>query len=530
MKRINLTFALTILLILSFSITSFASSEYFNPVNLFEDDPDFFELTAEEQANTDLSSLYSCGKICIEYTHVNGRRVRSYVSVYSSYENFAAYTYQEVGSSGTTLDYLVYNHNYYDVAYLKCGADINDSNFIKLTRYIYEYNSSTKRGLIFSSYTYSGSSTIPNFTSNVIDMEIISSDFPIFATEEDYINYREYGIIKNAIYNPADSIAASKFTPEQVYLDDFQCIYHDAPGLDNCYVEFKYSIPQHLRSSKGSIYLDVSDIYKLHAKCVAGLANADREYFGMSIFSVTENPYGFSIPVTDFSSVMQFVDNESPEKLSFVAKREVLGNEILFDFDNVSIDNIGLNTLLEITKSQLFLDVQVRVGPYSIGTKGEKYSALVDFLDLSNCYYESSSYDDKTETYKPNNDTVKDGYYSVDAGGNYNYHSSDGKTTSITSYDYNNSTNSTQYITNNYYCSSGVGSSGSGGEYININPVDFNQFVKGMKNMLEQFDTKGGLFLLIKDVFSMYPPDVTVIIVGAISTITIVSIICILRR
>ena len=369
-----------------------------------------------------------------------------------------------------------------------------------------------------------------DYYSSKRDVEIISSDFPIFSNFDDANYYETTGIIKNAIYNPADNVIASKFTSEQIYLDDFQAIYHDAPKLDDCYIEFKYSIPKHLRNAKGSLYLDVFDTYKSSLDFLVVFEPSD-DTFGRSTINVSENPYGFSIPITDFASIQQcFMDDDALGLINGAIKRQILGNELVADFDNLSFKGIGLNTIAKITKSQLFIDAQLRLGSKTLGVNGAKYSTLVDFLDLSNCYYESASYDDETETYKPNNDVIKDGYYFVDTDGNYNYHSSDGKKTSITSYDYDNSTNSTQYITNNYYQSGSGGSGDNSGEYININPVDFNQFIKGMKNMLEEFDTKGGLFLLIKDVFSMYPSDVTVIIVGAISTITMVSIICILRR
>lgn len=71
---------------------------------------------------------------------------------------------------------------------------------------------------------------------------------------------------------------------------------------------------------------------------------------------------------------------------------------------------------------------------------------------------------------------------------------------------------------------------GQDGEYITISPVDFNQFIKGMANMLKMFDTNGGLFLLLKDIFSLFPDDVNTIAIGAIGAITFVSAVCILRR
>lgn len=358
--------------------------------------------------------------------------------------------------------------------------------------------------------------------------KLVRCDVPVYQDSNEAALALEGNDINPLYDNVKVDSAASQFTSEQIYLDDFQCIYHDAPSLDNCYIEFKYSIPKHLRNIKGNIYLDVTDVYKLNAKAFSGFTNAEREYFGMSLFSVSDNPYGFSVPVTNFSSVMQFVDADAPKVLSFVAKREVLGNEWLVDFDNVSIDGVGLNTLEKITKSQLFLDVQVRVGSKTLGKNGTKYSCNVDFLDLKNCYYESSSYDEVADTYKPNNDVIKDGYYSVDADNNYNYHSSDGKITNITSYDYDNSTNSTQYITNNYY--GGGGNSNGSGEYISISPVDFNQFVKALKEMLDEFDIKGGLFMFLKDTFGFLPDKVNLIWCGSIAGMFIISVVCILRK
>lgn len=527
MKRINLTIILVIMLVFLFPETSFASGvgsagEMIGVIEGTKIDPRNDNRYSDKYyfSDNEVNGLKFYDDVVIKYHSYQSDKVYSlnaYARIYSSQERFCLYTTAENKEGFGDVYYLNYILVEGTQTLITYSYSQSDGSF----NFVHDKTKlepSTTLGQRLDYFRQEG-------------FEILECSVPVFSNYDDAIFYINTGEIRNAVYNPSQNSgqgsASEKITSDQIYLDDFQCIYHDAPSLDNCYVEFKYSIPRHLRNIKGNVYIDVFDVYNGNLQVLTGLIDAPKEYFGMcGAFNVSENPYGFSVPISDFGSIQQFfsVDGE------FISKREILGNELLADFDDWTIGGVGMTNILQITKSQLFLDIQVRIGSKTLGTNGAKYSSLVDFLDLKNCYYESSTYDDTTETYKPNNDAVRDGYYSVDAGGNYNYHSSDGKTTSITSYDYDNSTNSTQYITNNYYQNGSGESSNCSGEYISINPVDFNQFAKGVEDLLKMFDKKGGLFTLINDVFDMFPADVTKIAVGAISTITIVSLICILRK
>lgn len=492
MKRINLTIILTILLTMSFSIVSLASGVggALDVIQGSGVDPridsrykDNYEL--DPTHNNDAAILRGnakYGDVVVSYTdYVSERnennenvirkyRLKSYVRIW--YDD----DFDEFGKPC-----IVFSDNksingseaIYDVLTFKMGNAQTKSPNVSLTNY-YE----DKNGLfnLYQIKNATQSCELFYYYGTKRDVEIISSDFPVFSNDDDAAFFLNTGTIRDAIINPNENKnIPADITAGQIYLEDFQAIYHDAPSLDDCYIEFKYSIPKHLRNLRRSLYLDITDLYRFNLKMLSVLDIKSYEYLGKDRINVSENPYGFTIPICDFISVRQLFDKEG----EWSAKRLVLGNEFLgFDYDDWVICGQIANSVEKITKSELYLDIQLYLGTITLGTNGSKYNVKVDFLDLKNCTYNNEPYDDTLKKYVPSDSPIKDGYYSTDGKGNYNYHSSRGDVQTITSYDYDNSTNSTQYITNNYYGGGGGGSGGGNGTLtdlaINVGDIIFN--------------------------------------------------------
>lgn len=491
MKRINLTIVLTILLVLSIPFVSFAEATIGGA--LIEGsgvDPrtdsrykENYELDTSNPIGSAISKgSPKYGDVVVSFIDYVIERDSSGANVEKPYrlKAYIRYWYDD-NFDDIAKPCLLFEENksingsdaIYDVLTFRMGSSQTKSPSVNMTNCYEDYtgifNVRQIKDNTQSCYAF-------DYYSSKRDVEIISSDFLIFSNSDDANYYETTGIIKNAIYNPADdpNVTGGNITAGQIYLEDFQVIYHDAPSLDDCYVEFKYSIPKHLRNVRGSLYLDVTDLYRAEASVVLGKDN--EEHFGISSFNISENPYGFTVPISKFGSISQFFQKDG----EWIAKHEILGNSFFgINFDDWILFGELASAIKEITKSELYLDMQLRLGSKTLGTNGSKYSARIDFLNLQDCTYNNEPYDDTLKKYVPSDNPIKDGYYSTDGNGNYNYHSSTGDTQTITSYEYDNSTNSTQYITNNYYGGSGGNNSGgSNGTLtdlaINVGDIIFN--------------------------------------------------------
>lgn len=530
MKRLNKMIILVIVLVLLFSIVVSAAEPYSNPVNLFESDPTYFELTEDEQQ--EFPDLIYNGKICVEYTRSPNseyeKRVRCYCAVYSSYKYFGAYMFQEEGSSGSILDYLQYSFVNGDKVYIKWGSDLNDNNFIKLVDYC-NSSYSMNRGFIYT-YTYSGNTTKSNAGTNAYDINIISTDFPIFQNEDDYLFYRQTGKVNNALYNPTPSDYSS-----ELYFKSFEVIPHVTNRTDTYYFDVKYELSDYAKKNVKNLNLNFQNEYEICLSFANGAVSngfAKTGWYSNSI-SLADHPYGFSIMLKDLGCYQYAVSS-----LGFYLPDEaILGYQgfIIETLNDVLQRIIGNATAASVDGSILYLKFNLRFSNNGNVVIGKRNDFTYDFLtnEIKKYLYVPDAITDSSGnttfvkdtdgniSYTQEGDTKTSKDYYSQEGDKYYYTDNNGNRKEITENDYNNSSANVDIDIN-------IGS--GSGEYININPVDFNQFVRGMEEMLKQFDTEGGLFLLIKDVFAMFPPEITVIVVGAISAITIVSIICILRR
>lgn len=528
MKRLNKTIILVIVFVLSFSIVVFAAEPYNNPVNLFESDPAYFELTEDEQ--NEFPDLIYNGKICIEYTRSKDttaeKRVRVYCAVYSNYKNFGAYFYQEETSGGGFLDYLIYRAKIGDKFYIKWGSDLNNNEFVKLIDHDMYSSYEANRGFVYT-YTYSGNTTKSNAGTNAYDINIISTDFPIFQNETDYNTYRETGVINNALYNPTPKDYSS-----ELYFKSFEVIPH-VGSMDNYYFDIKYELSDYAKRHVNNLFLYFQNMYSFGNRSRGpALAWLETPYSKLFV-PLAEHPYGFVIYAKELGCI------KYAKKNWLFSDDEFLNKGVEVSFKNFIVDVvIGSDSAYDVVASEesiIYFKFDLRLSNNGNVVIGKRNDFSYDFLTKETkkyLYVPDTTTDSSGNTtfvkdtdgnisYTQEGDTKTSKDYYSQEGDKYYYTDNNGSKREITENDYNNSSANVDIDIN-----IGNGS----GEYINVNPVDFNQFVKGMEEMLKQFDTKGGLFLLIKDVFSMYPPEVTTIAVGAIAAIAIVSIICILRR
>lgn len=543
MKRTILTFILIVVVVMFPALNSMAV-DYNNPIDLFENDSDFFKLTDDEK--NEFPDLIYNGKICVEYTKAKGteyeKRVRCYCAVYSNYENFGAYMYQQEGSSGDVLDYLQYNYSVGDKVYIKWGSDLNDYNFVKLIDY-HNRSYSSFRGFFYS-YGYSGSSTVSFADNNAYDATIVSTEFPIFSNENDFLLYRQTGQINNALYDPT-----SYYNGDNLYFKEFTVIPHVTNNYDTFYFDIKYELSDFAKEHIEKLNLRFDNSYAMGVEGLASLIrlDADNSFYSISI-SMNDKPSGFKLYLKEIPCLYSLVDNKQ-----LASKNNILGKELLIDFSKLSIDGVGLDTIANINHSYLYCQFYLRANINGKFYQGKRNDFNYDFLTKKSDFDVWKSTDNSS--LNGNLNYVKDGqtvtsneYYYNDTTtnndgtvvNNYYYYDNDGKEHKITEDEY----------FNGYVNASGGNASASGGnasasatigdininvnngsgEYISLSPADFNQFVKGMEELLKQINTEGGLFMLLNDTFEMFPSDITKIIVGAISAITFVSAVCILRR
>lgn len=409
----------------------------------------------------------------------------------------------------------------------------------------------------FSDYTEnrnrSGSSSMFSYYSTPKDIEILSSDFPVFTNMDDVNYYRETGIIRNAKYDPTPKDYSS-----ELYFKSFEVIPHASNSAEYYFFDIKYELSDYAKKNIETLNLNFESLYRWEtSNTFDSLATYKQTGWYANSIPLSSHPYGFSIRISDLGCYRHAVDKWHMLPTTFV------GNNVFFDISNSVIHTLLPSVdIIEITEAYLSFKFNLRF----IGSNGVVLGKRNDFTyDILNKKLEKYIYTPNTTTdgngniafvkddngnitYTQEGDkiTSNDYYYNnVEDDGdtvvnNYFYYDKDGNKKQITKDEYDN--NAFTVIGGNSSAEGGSASVGDinininntnnngSSEYININPVDFNQFVKGMEDMLKQFDTKGGLFLLIKDVFSMYPPEVTTIAVGAIAAIAIVSIICILRR
>lgn len=568
MKRLNFIVSVVLIFILSINpIECFAAEAYFT--DLVE-----AELTSQER---------------IDYYNkmLKTERVKAYLDEINSYENvFASLCYDEGNYQYCSLEFYCFNNDYVAFLYAPNGApainfiskgnqevvgkcyqfraSLTDLNLDGSLNAVLQGNPSdfslgtvmTKNDITYYKRDY-WSGVTGYSTSNDGRSGVVRSDVPVFNSETDAILYLEGNDIKPlyaCVSEPTDYSA-------ELYFKSFEVIPHATGSIDNYYFDIKYELSDYAKRHINDLNLCLKNMYSFGNRS-RGPVLAWLETPYSTLYVPLENkPYGFTLYVKTLGCI------KYAKKNWLFSNSEFLNKGVEVDFKNFIVDVvIGSDSTYDVVASEesiIYLTFDLRFYDNGNVVTGKRNDWTYDFLTNESKYY----------LYTPNTATDIDGNKTLvtDNDGNISY-TQEGETRTSNEYYYNevtqndngDTTNKFYYIDNdknkkeitkdeydnNAFTVIGGNSSAEGGsasvgdinininntnnngsgEYINVNPVDFNQFVKGMEEMLKQFDTKGGLFLLIKDVFSMYPPEITTIAVGAIAAITIVSIICILRR
>ena len=351
--------------------------------------------------------------------------------------------------------------------------------------------------------------------------------------------------------------AAPEYDGENIYLNDFEMWVHDSNAYSAYYIEFKYTIPDQLKTAE-SLVLDIAEQYSYCVTAVASLARLPSEYSGTNKIDLLQYPSGFKLYLKDINAVKSFVD-KAVLSTDGMAMRRVLGSEGYLDSDYLSLDGLGLNTICQITNSKLYLTCYVVAN----GKYGQSVNGDVDFLSGSNGM--GTYTPDASGNYSYNGDYKNNGHYydqvGTDAAGNvshtYYYYDTDNSKNNITSNDFSNNTytpgasssvgaviqNNNVTLPDHIFVtvSGSSGSSGSGSDVGNVTIEDddlsfdsLRESIKDGYGLIDDTDTgvKGdGLIAMLSDLFGYLPAKfVGLIMLGTSSVVGIAVLRMIFKR
>lgn len=536
MKRLKLTIILSIILIFSFSLTSFASGvggagESLGVVEGSGIDPRS-DARYSSLFNYDASGLYYHGDIVIEYKKKIEDKIyilRTYQRVYTSSERYGLVITSNSGT-GYQNDCAYGRIRYGETVKIATASETTSGTFYtdfkdKTYDFVCDFG--------FFSGTYSS-------VLDCYDAEIVECSVPVFNNLDDLNYYFETGIIRNAAYDPT-----VHYSGDDLYFKDFRVIPHVSTLFSDYYFDVYYELSEFALANIDTLNMRVDNDYRISIRRAGVLDDeAYRNNSSMSI-ALKGKENGFKLYLPDFRSISYVTS------IYDFTQNDVLGHHGRTD-DTETRDTI--------TYSNLYLRFYLRCNTSSGFKQSKRNDYNHDFLsnkgDASVWVPTSDSSLNGNFDYTQEGDTVtSNSYYYNEVTTNENgdkvnkyYYVDNGKKIEITENEYND--NKYSFDINSGGGGSGGGSSssssggavanasvgnitvnvGNQGEYVSISPVDFNMFVKGFKDMLEELNVKGGLFSLLKDVFSIFPDEVSTIMIGAISAIAIVSFICIARR
>lgn len=302
---------------------------------------------------------------------------------------------------------------------------------------------------------------------------IMSGKMKVFSSTEAALNYLDSGVIDE------DSLAWAGASPrydgDNIYFDYFQITPHDSNAYSAFYLDFKYQLPEHLRSA-GEVQLQIKSNYEYSWSYIADGGRSPGFNTGVDYIDLTANPDGFRLYLDDIGAIRSRT-GDFPV-LSDFNKRNILGSELLFDTSTLSIAGIGSDLIVRIADSKLYLDCYLLVN----GTCGEEDMFDYDFLSKAN--YLTSYKPDTSGNFSNTSEPKKNGTYFTDVGtdgaGNnnytYYYYDTDNSKTQISAEDSHNNT-----LTDNSTNVSGGGGGGSASgdnSNNNVNNPTFNNNVK----------------------------------------------------
>lgn len=294
----------------------------------------------------------------------------------------------------------------------------------------------------FSQYTEnrnrSGSSYMFSYYSTPKDIEILSSDFPVFTDMDDVNYYRETGIIRNAKYdpNPKDYSA-------ELYFKSFDVIPHASNSVDYYYFDIKYELSDYAKKNIDKLNLNFENRYRwetLSDITSSGDLYKDTGWLSNSI-SLKDRPYGFTIMVNDLSCYHRIVNEWGLPSSSFVGESRVM------DISNSVLHTILPGTdIISISQACLYFRFNLRFSGSNGVVVGKRNDFTYDFLNK------------KLEKYIYTPDTSTDGNgnttFVKDSNGNITY-TQEGDMITSGDYYYNKVTEITEgdtvTTTNNFY-------------------------------------------------------------------------------
>lgn len=279
-----------------------------------------------------------------------------------------------------------------------------------------------------------------------LDISILFSDFYIFNSRVDCLNYLNNGTIANVLNAPQ---VFKSYDADNIYFDNFEMNVHDSNIIEEFYIEFYYEPSEYMLENIDNAYFDL--YYQL---------DVDFDLVG-GMFDVGQyiNPKGcyVTVPLTNYPNtyrwqvdVYDFVSDIAP--LWFVEwfEQVILGNEFYFDLGSLSLGEVGGNTVAEVTKSRF----DISITPFIDDTYGKASNGKVDLLNPSNSSIYTSTPNNNGEYVSNNDYKMTDGYYYTEVGQDT----------------HGNNTYNYYYITDNSKTEidGDCGSSGSSGDGVNV--------------------------------------------------------------
>lgn len=382
------------------------------------------------------------------------------------------------------------------------------------------------------------------------DVEILYSDFPIFQNQDDLTYYLETGIIRNAFYD-----ASVKDYSSELYFESFEVIPHASNRVGSYYFDVKYELSDYAKKNIDKLNLNFENMHQIDFSSLDDLIKTTYEtkWYSNSI-ALSNYPYGFCIYVKDLGCYAEAVEGLTP------FENIIIGNIFIIDTVDTILQSLMPNvSTVRVERSVLYFKFNLRFSSSSGAVFGKRNDFTYDFIskeNSKNIYTPNIQKDnngnttfvkdaDGNITYTQEGDTISsnDYYYNnVEDDGdtvvnNYFYYDKDGNEKKITEDEYNN--NAFTVIGGNSSATGGNSSIGDinininnnmgHGDYVDISPSDYKLFIDALQSLFAELDTNGGLFLMLGDIYSMFPTKIWLIVGGGLSAVIIVSVIKIAR-
>lgn len=557
MKRINYTILTVFILVISLSI---------NTINCSASEPYFDDLVDAELATQeamDMYNYYLSSDIVKSYLdEVNGYKyIIARCDVFSMYSYLYFYCfdekvvmYENYYSGGHVLGILAKS----DDDKLPCkvisfrtnSSALNPDDTLKVN-FNQSLNSMFNNKRTINGNIYVGSSNSSPLCSFG---NLVRCDVPVYQNADDAAMALEGNDIKPLYGN---TITYSQDNAEKLYFKSFNVIPHVGTNLNTSYFVFNYELSDYAKNNIDnlSLYLSHQYFYNLQMP-VSDFFSYRSNYYGKSI-DLSNAKGTFTLycsnlqGLIDFKNKFQFTDDA------------IVGRVLTIDVAEYMVDLIAgasLGDILYVDSSTIKFTCQIRGYENGKYTSGQWKSFTYDFLThqsntagvvpdkdnwLSN---ENPSY-----TVDVNGEQTHNSYFYESAEDDeIKYYYTDGdKTTEITYNQYTNNEVPTGMFNPWIVDASAEGGNASAtggsavanatvgdinininngsGEYIDISPQDYEMYIDAIKSLLIELDTQGGLFLLLKDTYSLFPPAIWLLIAGGLGAAIWVSIVCIAR-